>query len=88
MISFIVPAYNEENLIGRALSGIHLAASELTHPYEIIVVDDGSTDRTATLAEKCGRGSSTCITARSLVCVTPAGAWPSATSWSLSTRIL
>ena len=54
MISFIVPAYNEELLIGRALSGIHSAASELSRPYEIIVVDDGSTDRTATLAEECG----------------------------------
>ena len=50
MISFIVPAYNEELLIGRALSGIHLAARARAHPYEIIVVDDGSTDRTATLA--------------------------------------
>jgi cellulose synthase/poly-beta-1,6-N-acetylglucosamine synthase-like glycosyltransferase len=54
MISFIVPAYNEELLIGRALSGIHVAARGLSLPYEIIVVDDGSTDRTATLAEACG----------------------------------
>ena len=54
MISFIVPVYNEELLIGRALSAIHAAAGELSRPYEIIVVDDGSTDRTATLADECG----------------------------------
>ena len=51
MISFIVPAYNEELLIGRTLAAIHAAARGVGHPYEVIVVDDGSTDGTRHVAE-------------------------------------
>ena len=54
MISFIVPAYNEELLIGRTLAAIHAAAREVGEPYEVIVVDDASTDGTATVAGQGG----------------------------------
>lgn len=54
MISFVVPAYNEERLLGRTLAAIHAAAGELARPYELIVVDDGSTDRTAAVAREHG----------------------------------
>jgi glycosyltransferase involved in cell wall biosynthesis len=54
MISFIVPAYNEELLVGRTLAAIHAAAREAGESYEVIVVDDGSTDQTATLATEGG----------------------------------
>lgn len=48
-ISVIVPAYNEEKTIGKCLHSL----TQLDHPnYEIIVVDDGSTDGTLKEAEK------------------------------------
>jgi pyrimidine operon attenuation protein/uracil phosphoribosyltransferase len=50
MISFVVPAYNEERLIGRTLASIHAAVRPLTDAYELIVVDDGSTDETGAIA--------------------------------------
>ena len=50
MISFIVPAYNEERLLGRTLEAIHDAARGLADLYELIVVNDDSTDDTATIA--------------------------------------
>ncbi|MEV8319035.1 bifunctional polysaccharide deacetylase/glycosyltransferase family 2 protein [Streptomyces sp. NPDC059900] len=49
-VSVIVPAYNEKECIAGTLNS--LAAS--THPIEIIVVDDGSTDGTAGIAESLG----------------------------------
>lgn len=54
MISFVVPAYNEERLLGRTVGAIHAAAREPGLSYEVIVVDDGSTDRTAAIAEEHG----------------------------------
>lgn len=53
-LSFIVPAHNEEALLGRALASIRLAAEAAGRRYEIIVVDDASTDRTAEIAREHG----------------------------------
>jgi glycosyltransferase involved in cell wall biosynthesis len=54
VISFILPAYNEERLLGDTLRAMHAAAKPLAEPYEIIVADDASTDRTAAIAEEHG----------------------------------
>jgi glycosyltransferase involved in cell wall biosynthesis len=54
MISFIVPAYNEEKYLAPTLESIHAAAKEIGEPYEIVVANDASTDATATLAERGG----------------------------------
>jgi glycosyltransferase involved in cell wall biosynthesis len=49
-ISIVVPAHNEEALIGATLLAIDVAARDTGRPFEIIVVDDGSTDRTAEIS--------------------------------------
>ena len=54
MISFIVPAHNEELEIPATLDAIHAAASDAGQPYEIIVVDDASTDATPEIASRAG----------------------------------
>lgn len=45
--SIVIPVYNEENGIGATLDAIKEICRTLPVPYEIITVDDGSTDRTA-----------------------------------------
>jgi glycosyltransferase involved in cell wall biosynthesis len=50
MIPFIVPAHNEQASLGRTLEAIHEAARAVGQPYEIIVVDDASTDATSAIA--------------------------------------
>lgn len=52
MLSFIVPAHNEQACLGRTLEAIHAAALAVDGPYEIIVVNDASTDATAEIAQK------------------------------------
>jgi len=54
MISFIVPAHNEEAWVGRCVSAIRSGAESLGEPHEIIVVDDASTDATASIARQQG----------------------------------
>jgi glycosyltransferase involved in cell wall biosynthesis len=54
MISFVVPAYNEERLLGATLDALHAAARAVGESYELIVVDDASTDRTALVAQRHG----------------------------------
>ena len=49
-LSFIVPAHNEQLLLGRALDSIQAAALNSGLRYEVIVVDDASTDRTPEIA--------------------------------------
>ena len=47
-ISLIIPAYNEEAYIGQCLSSVMKYAPDL---YEIIVIDNASTDNTRKIAE-------------------------------------
>jgi glycosyltransferase involved in cell wall biosynthesis len=54
MISFVVPAHNEQACLGRTLQAIHEAARATGEPYEVIAVDDASTDATADVARKAG----------------------------------
>ncbi|MCA8948350.1 MAG: glycosyltransferase family 2 protein [Planctomycetes bacterium] len=54
LISFVVPAHDEEALVGAAVESLQRAARELGRPFEIIVVDDASTDRTAAVAAAAG----------------------------------
>jgi glycosyltransferase involved in cell wall biosynthesis len=53
-ISFVVPAYNEEAVIGPTLDALRAAGGAVGEPFEIIVVDDGSTDSTAEIATAAG----------------------------------
>jgi glycosyltransferase involved in cell wall biosynthesis len=52
--SVIVPARNAEATLPRTLEA--LASQELDEPYEVIVVDDGSSDATVTLARSAPGG--------------------------------
>jgi glycosyltransferase involved in cell wall biosynthesis len=49
-VSFLIPAYNEAATIGEVLERIAALGLEA----QVIVVDDGSTDETATIAEAAG----------------------------------
>jgi len=46
MLSIVVPAYNEEERIGGSLKRMLAYFDAQSYPYEILVVSDGSTDRT------------------------------------------
>jgi cellulose synthase/poly-beta-1,6-N-acetylglucosamine synthase-like glycosyltransferase len=50
MISFIIPAHNEQQVIARTLDALAAAAGELAAPFELVVVDDGSSDATGSIA--------------------------------------
>jgi glycosyltransferase involved in cell wall biosynthesis len=54
VISFVVPAYNEEQHIRRTLESIHESARATGEPYEIIVADDASSDGTHDIAAQSG----------------------------------
>lgn len=73
MISFVVPAYNEEQLLPRCLESIHGAARAVGEPYEIVVADDASTDATAAVAEAHG-ARVVAVTCRQIAATRNAGA--------------
>ena len=54
MLSFIIPAYNEEFELGRTIAAIRCAAGSLGKEYEIVLVDDGSTDSTPDIGTAAG----------------------------------
>lgn len=53
-VSVVIPAYNEEAGISVTLTEIGEVMKALGRPYEVVVVDDGSTDATAELARRGG----------------------------------
>jgi glycosyltransferase involved in cell wall biosynthesis len=53
-VSFVIPAWNEEALLGRTLDALLDAARTLAYPWEIVVADDASSDRTPDLARRRG----------------------------------
>lgn len=53
-VSVVVPAHNASATLSRTLGA--LEAQDLDAPYEVLVVDDGSDDQTARIAEGAGRG--------------------------------
>jgi len=56
-VSFVVPALNEEGNIGAAVDSIRTAIQNRLDDYEVILVNDGSTDRTGTLMEELAKTS-------------------------------
>lgn len=49
-LSVIIPAYNEAKRIGPTLDKIHAFFKKKDYDYEVIIVDDGSTDQTMEIA--------------------------------------
>ena len=54
LISVVIPAYNEEERIVPTIGAIASYVSDLGLPWELIVADDGSRDKTAELVEGLG----------------------------------
>jgi glycosyltransferase involved in cell wall biosynthesis len=53
-LSFIIPAFNEQTVLGATLGSLEAAARSLGTPFEVIVVDDASTDATPQIARSAG----------------------------------
>jgi dolichyl-phosphate beta-glucosyltransferase len=51
-LSIVIPAYNEEARLGATLDELAVLAATEQWDLEVVVVDDGSTDRTAEIAAK------------------------------------
>ncbi|MCA9325295.1 glycosyltransferase family 2 protein [Candidatus Saccharibacteria bacterium] len=53
-VALVVPAYNEATMVGKVVRGLKKTFSKSSFQYEIVVVDDGSSDDTAIAAERAG----------------------------------
>lgn len=51
-VSFVLPAYDEEANIGEAIERTIRAARRLCSEFEVLVVDDGSTDATSSIVDR------------------------------------
>jgi hypothetical protein len=50
-LSLVIPCYNEEENVPTLLQRVEAALNQLGRPYEVIIIDDGSTDSTPKLLE-------------------------------------
>lgn len=57
-LSVVVPAFNEEALIERTITDISAELTRLALRAELVIVDDGSSDRTASIVEHASRNDS------------------------------
>jgi GT2 family glycosyltransferase len=73
LLSFIIPAHNEEHELGGAIDSVRHAAAAVPHEHEIVVADDASTDRTADIARAAG-AKVVCIGSRQIAAARNAGA--------------
>jgi|SRR3989344_5767413 len=53
-VAITMPAYNEEPTLAAVLQGIKTEMSATKHDYFLVVVDDGSTDKTVQIAKELG----------------------------------
>jgi len=53
-VSIVIPAYNEEKSIGQVIIGVKNTLSKTNYPFEILVIDDASSDKTAIVAKESG----------------------------------
>lgn len=53
-VSVVIPAYNEGLELGETIRSVMRVLDDIGSPYEIIVVDDGSTDQTGETARQSG----------------------------------
>jgi dolichyl-phosphate beta-glucosyltransferase len=53
-VSVVIPAYNEERRLPATVQGWRAFLAEQPYSAEVLVVDDGSADATATIAERAG----------------------------------
>ena len=52
--AIVVPAWNEEAILGQTVGQLRTIAENLGRPHELVVVDDASTDRTSEIAASLG----------------------------------
>ena len=59
MVSVVIPAYNEGSHIEQTINSVatYLSTIEDRYRWEVIVVDDGSTDDTLAIAEAAATGN-------------------------------
>ena len=57
-ISVFFPAYNEEKNIGKSIEKALEVLEQVTDTYEVIVVDDGSKDKTSSVVEEYAKNNS------------------------------
>lgn len=50
----MIPCFNEERAIARVIADVKNVISQTGYEYEILVIDDNSTDNTVKIAESCG----------------------------------
>ena len=62
-LSVVLPVYNEEGSLERLLAEVEPVARDITTEYEIVFVNDGSTDGSGALMSRFGAASSRLIRA-------------------------
>ncbi|PKB88118.1 undecaprenyl-phosphate 4-deoxy-4-formamido-L-arabinose transferase [Ewingella americana] len=62
-VSVVIPVYNEEESLPALLSRTQAACRQLTQKYEIILIDDGSSDRSAEMLTAAAEVPENCIVA-------------------------